>query len=89
MHIFLGYIDFYFDGILLELDNEEQVRHAIEIMRIAGIEVCGGLEIGVDIDQKLIGGARYRDKRPMAQKMWKVVMDVLREIGALPTAAGM
>ena len=52
------------DGILLELDSEEQVRHAIEIMRIAGTEVCGGLEIGVDIDQKLMGGARYRDKRP-------------------------
>ena len=43
------------DGILLELDNEEQVQHAIEIMRIAGTEVCGGLEIGVDIDQKLDG----------------------------------
>jgi DNA polymerase I len=77
------------DGILLELDNEEQVQHAIEIMRVAGTEVCGGLEIGVDIDQKLIGGARYRDKRPVAQKMWEVVMAVLREIGALPTAAGM
>ena len=58
------------DGILFELDNEEQVQHAIEIMRKAGIEVCGGLEIGVDVDQKLIGGARYRDKRPMAEKMW-------------------
>ena len=54
------------DGILFELDNEEQVEHAIEIMRIAGTEVCGGLEIGVDDDQKLIGGARYRDKRPVA-----------------------
>ena len=51
------------DGILFELDSEEQVQHAIEIMRIAGTEVCGGLEIGVDTDQKLIGGARYRDKR--------------------------
>ena len=77
------------DGILLELDNEEQVQHAIEIMRMAGTEVCGGLEIGVDIDQKLIGGARYRDKRPVAKQMWEVVMGVLREIGALPAAAGM
>jgi len=33
------------DGILFELDNEEQVQHAIEIMRIAGREVCGGLEL--------------------------------------------
>ena len=77
------------DGILFELDNEEQVQHAIEIMRIAGTEVCGGLEIGVDIDQKLIGGARYRDKRPVAKKMWEIVMGVLREIGALPEAAEM
>ena len=77
------------DGILFELDNEEQVQHAIEIMRMAGTEVCGGLEIGVDIDQKLIGGARYRDKRPVAKHMWEVVMGVLREIGALPEAAGM
>jgi hypothetical protein len=77
------------DGILFELDNEEQVQHAIEIMRIAGTEVCGGLEIGVDTDQKLIGGARYRDKRPVAKRMWAVVIDVLREIGALPEAAEM
>jgi DNA polymerase I len=75
------------DGILFELDSEEQVQHAIKIMRIAGTEVCGGLEIGVDTDQKLIGGARYRDKRPIAQHMWKVVMDVLRELGAIPEAA--
>ena len=75
------------DGILFELDNEEQVQHAIEIMRIAGTEVCGGLEIGVDVDQKLIGGARYRDKRPVAERMWQTVMDVLEQIGALPKAA--
>jgi DNA polymerase I len=77
------------DGILFELDSEEQVEHAIEIMRIAGTEVCCGLEIGVDTDQKLIGGARYRDKRPVAKRMWEVAMGVLREIGALPTAARM
>ena len=75
------------DGILLELDNEEQVEHAKEIMRIAGTEVCDGLEIGVDEDQKLIGGARYRDKRPIAQHMWAVVMGVLHELGAIPEAA--
>jgi DNA polymerase I len=74
------------DGILLELDNEEQVEHAKEIMRISGTEVCGGLEVGVDEDQKLIGGTRYCDKRPIAQHMWKVVMDVLRELGAIPEA---
>ena len=75
------------DGILLELDNEEQVEHAIEIMRKAGAEVCDGLEIGVDVDQKLIGGARYRDKRPVAQRIWQEVMNVLCEIGALPAGA--
>jgi hypothetical protein len=75
------------DGILFELDNEEQVQHAIEIMRGCGTEVCGGFEIGVDVDQKLIGGARYCDKRKVAQKMWDTVMEVLTEIGALSRAA--
>jgi hypothetical protein len=75
------------DGILFELDNKEQIEHAKEIMRAAGAEVCGGLEIGVDEDQKLIGGARYRDKRPVAERMWQTVMDVLEQIGALPKAA--
>ena len=55
-------------------------------MRIAGDEVCGGLQIGVDEDQKLIGGARYRDKRPVAIKMWDVVMETLASIGALSEA---
>jgi DNA polymerase-1 len=72
------------DGILLEVDNEEQVAQAIEVMRWAGREVCNGFEIGVDIDQKLVGGARYRDKRPVAQKMWQTIMDALEAVGALP-----
>jgi hypothetical protein len=71
------------DGILFELNNEEQVAHAIEIMRAAGCDVCGGFEVGVDEDQKLIGGARYRDKRPVALSMWNTVMATLRAIGAL------
>ena len=62
-------------------------QHAIEIMRAAGTEVCGGLEIGVDVDQKLIGGARYRDKRPVASKMWNTVMETLDQIGALSKVA--
>src|SRR6185295_1875879 len=72
------------DGILFELDSEEQVQHTVEIMRAAGTEVCGGLEIGVDTDQKLVGGARYRDKRPVAKRMWATVMGVLQDLGALP-----
>ena len=72
------------DGILFELDNEEQVTHAVEIMRGAGRDVCGGFEIDVDVDQSLIGGARYRDKRPVAESMWNTVMATLQAIGALP-----
>ena len=72
------------DGILLELDNEEQIAHAVEIMRGTGRDVCDGFEIDVDVDQRLEGGARYRDKRPVAQAMWKTIMDVLEAIGALP-----
>ena len=71
------------DGILFELDNEEQAVHAVEIMRAAGREVCGGFEVGVDEDQKLIGGARYRDKRPVALSMWHTVMETLQAVGAL------
>jgi hypothetical protein len=52
-------------------------------MRIAGRDVCGGFEVGVDEDQKLIGGARYRDKRPVALSMWNTVMETLQAIGAL------
>jgi DNA polymerase-1 len=70
------------DGILIEARDEEMAA-AIEIMKAAGRDVCDGFEIGVDVDQRLEGGARYRDKRPVAQKMWRTIMDVLREIGAL------
>jgi DNA polymerase I len=72
------------DGILFEESDHEKLEHAGEIMRSAGRDVCRGLEIGVDVDQLLIGGARYRDKRPMAQRMWATILDVLRRIGAVP-----
>jgi DNA polymerase I len=72
------------DGILLEVHSQEEIAHAIEIMRAAGRDVCNGFEIGVDIDQKLENGARYRDKRPVARKMWATMMETLQEIGALP-----
>jgi DNA polymerase-1 len=74
------------DGILFELDNEDQVRHATEIMRNAGTEVCRGLVIDAGEDQKLIGGARYQDTRKMAKRMWATVMSVLQELGALSAA---
>jgi DNA polymerase I len=71
------------DGILLEETNLERVEHAKEIMRGAGRDVCDGLEIGVDVDQLLENGARYCDKRPMAQQMWASIMDVLRAVNAI------
>src|SRR5262249_14882388 len=52
------------DGILFEETDPERIEQAKEIMRAAGREVFGGFEIGVDVDQMLTGGARYRDKRP-------------------------
>jgi DNA polymerase I len=75
------------DGILFEMDTEEQVAEAIEIMRAAGRDVCNGLDVGVDIDQPaggvLVRGLRYEDKRPVAKKMWAIIEDVLISIGAL------
>jgi len=75
------------DGILLEESDPERIEHAKEIMREAGLVVCRGFEIGVDVDQMLVGGARYRDKRPMAKKMWDTIMSTLEAVGALPKRA--
>ena len=72
------------NGILLELENEDQVTQAIEIMRWAGREVCNGFEIDVDIDQRLEYGNHYQDKRPLARKMWATVMDALATVMAVP-----
>jgi DNA polymerase I len=72
------------DGILLEVESREQIDQAIEIMRKAGAETCRGLEVGADVDQLLEHGARYRDKRDLAKKMWATMMGVLQRIGALP-----
>jgi hypothetical protein len=75
------------DGILIEATSREQIEHAKEIMRAAGRDTCDGLEIGVDVDQLLEGGTRYRDKRPVAVKMWDTVMHTLRAVKALPKGA--
>jgi DNA polymerase I len=72
------------DAVLIEACNDEQIEQTKEIMRAAGREVCNGLEIGVDVDQRLEHGARYRDKRPVAQQMWATMMTALQEIGAIP-----
>ena len=71
------------DGLLLEVQSEEQIEHAKEIMRVVGREVCNGLEIGVDVDQRLKDGARYRDKRPVAKEMWATMMSTLQDVGVL------
>jgi hypothetical protein len=75
------------DGILLEVKDKEHFAHAIEIMRSAARDVCDGFEIGVDVDQMLEHGARYRDKRPVAQAMWATIMKALQAIGAMPRRA--
>ena len=69
------------DGILLEVRSDEEIEHAMQIMREVGRDVCGGLEIGVDIDQKLEHGARYQDKRQMAKDMWSTIIGALRDVG--------
>jgi DNA polymerase I len=71
------------DGILLEVRSREEIAHAVEIMKAAGRDVCSGFEIGVDVDQLLERGARYRDKRPVAQQMWNTIMQALAEIGTI------
>jgi hypothetical protein len=55
----------------------------MHIMREAGKDVCDGLDVGVDVDQKLEHGARYQDKRPVAQDMWKTIMQALQGVGAV------
>jgi DNA polymerase-1 len=75
------------DGILIEARDKEQIANAIEIMRAAGRDVCDGFEIGVDIDQLLEHGARYRDKRDVAKEMWATIMGTLQRIGALKIPA--
>jgi DNA polymerase-1 len=72
------------DGILFEETEREKIEHAKEIMRQAGRDVCDGLTIDAEIDQMLENGARYHDKRPMAQQMWQTVMRALDAVGAAP-----
>jgi hypothetical protein len=69
------------DGILLEVDNEEQVLQAQEVMRWAGRQICGGLDVGASVDKLLKPGERFLDKRDMAVKMWSIVERTLESIG--------
>ena len=72
------------DGILFEETEREKIEHAKEIMRQAGREICDGLTIDAEVDQMLENGARYHDRRPMAQQMWQTVMRALDAVGATP-----
>ena len=54
---------------------------------MAGRDVCDGFEIGVDVDQMLMGGARYSHKRPVAKKMWATIMPALEAVRAIPKRA--
>ena len=75
------------DGILFEETDRERIEQAKEIMRAAGRDVCDGFEIDVDVDQMLVGGARYRDKRPIAQRMWAKIEATLAAVRAIPRRA--
>jgi hypothetical protein len=69
------------DAILLEAVNREQIEEARQIMLAAGRTVCHGFEIDVDVTEL---GSRFRDKRQKAQRMWRVMMEALQEVGAIP-----
>jgi hypothetical protein len=59
------------DAILLEESNMETIEYAKEIMEKIGSDVLGGFKVDASFDQKLIGGARYSDKRAQGKKLWK------------------
>ena len=75
------------DAILLEVENHEQINQAKEIMRSAGRDTCKGLEIGVDSDPPLVNGARYRDKRPDAVRLWDTMVHTLDGVKHPPRRA--
>jgi len=74
------------DGVLLEETDAEKIELAKDIMRAASRDVCNGFEIDVDVDQMLVGGARYCDKRPMAQNMWAGIMGALQTVNTAAVA---
>jgi hypothetical protein len=71
------------DALLVEVSNIKQLRFIEDEMRRAGRDVCNGLNIGASADQVLRNGDRYRDKRPVAIKLWNAIVGKLHELGAL------
>src|SRR5438034_7859440 len=72
------------DAVLVEVSDAEQLDFVKEEMCRAGRDLCGGLEIGASVDQKLVGGERYRDSRPVAKKLWRAMMEELQRLKAIP-----
>jgi len=74
------------DAFLLEETDPRKIEEAEDIMRAVGSETCG-FKIDAARDQFLKPGEHYHDKREEAHAVWKIIMDVLMEIGALRKAA--
>jgi hypothetical protein len=68
------------------VQDDAEIARAVEVMRWASREVCGGFELGIDVE-RLARGAHYQDKRPMAKKMWSTITLTLQDIGAAPRRA--
>jgi DNA polymerase I len=76
------------DAILLEVDNLEQIAHAKQIMQQAGRDVCHGLDVGVDGDDKpLMSGMHYADQREDAKRLWGVMVQTLDMVRTAPRRA--
>jgi hypothetical protein len=74
------------DAFLLEETDPRKFDEAEDIMRAVGRETCR-FKIDASRDQFLKPGEHYCDKREETQEVWKIIMDVLTEIGALKKAA--
>jgi hypothetical protein len=78
------------DGILLEIDEDhaqEQEALAIEIMQAASRDVLGGFQVDADVDQRVLAGQRYVDKRPVSKRMWQTIVDTLEITRGLKTGS--
>jgi hypothetical protein len=74
------------DAFLLEESDPRRIEEAEQVMRDVASETCG-FPVDADRDQFLRPGQHYCDKRKEAQEVWKIIMDVLAQIGALEKAA--
>ena len=70
------------DAFLLQETDPLRIEEAEQIMRDVASKTCG-FPVDAARDQFLQPGERYCDKRKEAQDVWKIIMDVMMEIGAL------